>query len=482
MPHRLPIVAAAAIGLLFSASVRTAILATVVAGILKLKRRPSPALRQSLWLTVLSAMLVLPALNVMVGWPTITIPGTYIASLKSLLSASQRLIDAKSLSTNSGLQTKNTDADRSRPRQRGPFPIQTSSSSLLSLLFMIYAMGVILFMLRVLLSVILTRNFVRKCASIDLNVMVPRCSHFLQNRLSGGHVAFVSDPKVVVPITVGWRRPTILLPSAWPEWSPAKLDAVLAHELTHIRRNDYALNLLAAINRGLYWFHPVAWIIPGQISRAAEEAGDAEAVAIVSSRKQYALYLLEIGAAMEGRSHRILTHGAAIAGPDQLALRIDTILDPNIFSYCTWTGKRVKAATLLGIVTILLLAVPHLTAGPPSMPPQTVHITPQTSVSQDETLLADESFADSTRTVDYPFVLTEFTMPHLLTVSAYVRSGTVRWEVIDPSGTVQSRIRTTLRAEAEMEDFKQLKGTWLIRVTINHASGKYQVRTRGIPR
>jgi hypothetical protein len=150
MPHRLPIVAASAIGLLFSASVRTAILATIVAGILKFKRRPSPALRQSLWLTVLSAMLVLPALNVMVEWPTITIPETYIASLKSLLSGSERLIDAKPLSTNSGLQPKNTDADRSRPLQRGPFSIQTSSSSLLFFVFMIYATGVILLMLRVL--------------------------------------------------------------------------------------------------------------------------------------------------------------------------------------------------------------------------------------------------------------------------------------------------------------------------------------------
>src|SRR5262249_53928383 len=47
------------------------------------------------------------------------------------------------------------------------------------------------------------------------------------------------------PATIGWRRPLLLLPGDWRDWSPAERHAVLAHELAHVRRGDFLAGLAA---------------------------------------------------------------------------------------------------------------------------------------------------------------------------------------------------------------------------------------------
>ena len=61
------------------------------------------------------------------------------------------------------------------------------------------------------------------------------------------------SPAVAVPVTLGVWHPVILLPTAWREWSEEKLQAVLAHELSHVVRRDALTRALAAIHRGVFW-------------------------------------------------------------------------------------------------------------------------------------------------------------------------------------------------------------------------------------
>ena len=65
---------------------------------------------------------------------------------------------------------------------------------------------------------------------------------------------------VDVPTVVGWLRPVILLPaSALAGLSPAQLEAVIAHELAHVRRHDYLVNLLQTVVETLLFYHPAVW-------------------------------------------------------------------------------------------------------------------------------------------------------------------------------------------------------------------------------
>src|ERR1700693_6371666 len=74
-----------------------------------------------------------------------------------------------------------------------------------------------------------------------------------------------------VPITLGWMRPSIILPDSWCEWSDSKTEAVLAHELSHVRRNDYATLLGASLYRCLFWFSPLAWGLDKHLRELARQ-------------------------------------------------------------------------------------------------------------------------------------------------------------------------------------------------------------------
>ncbi len=63
-----------------------------------------------------------------------------------------------------------------------------------------------------------------------------------------------------MPSLIGWIRPVVLLPtSALAGLTPEQLDAVLAHELAHLRRHDYVINLLQAVIETLLFYHPAVW-------------------------------------------------------------------------------------------------------------------------------------------------------------------------------------------------------------------------------
>ena len=76
---------------------------------------------------------------------------------------------------------------------------------------------------------------------------------------------------VLSPVTAGIFWPVILLPTDWRDWPSAKLDAVLAHERSHMRRRDSAVQFLSAIHRSLLWASPASWILDRGLVRAAEE-------------------------------------------------------------------------------------------------------------------------------------------------------------------------------------------------------------------
>jgi beta-lactamase regulating signal transducer with metallopeptidase domain len=89
-----------------------------------------------------------------------------------------------------------------------------------------------------------------------------------------------SAPSFLEPGLIGIWRPVILLPVGLTQHlTPAEMDAVLAHELCHLRRRD---NLLAAMHmlvEGLFWFHPLVWWIGGRLCEERERACDESVVA-----------------------------------------------------------------------------------------------------------------------------------------------------------------------------------------------------------
>ena len=80
-------------------------------------------------------------------------------------------------------------------------------------------------------------------------------------------------PDLTSPATAGWRRPVILLPDDWRSWDAADRRAVLAHELAHIRRWDYAAGLVARLARGGLILSPAGSLVGPADDLAARAGG-----------------------------------------------------------------------------------------------------------------------------------------------------------------------------------------------------------------
>ena len=138
---------------------------------------------------------------------------------------------------------------------------------------------------------------------------------------------------IAVPLAYGLRRPVILLPAAalegGREWAPAQLRDVLRHELAHVARNDWPVQLVARIACALYWFHPLVWWGARRLALEAERACDDRVLLAGSDSCDYAERLLRVAAA--GRSFAEPSYAAvAMARRTDLATRVRSILDGRV--------------------------------------------------------------------------------------------------------------------------------------------------------
>ena len=108
-------------------------------------------------------------------------------------------------------------------------------------------------------------------------------------------VAILESRAVVVPTLVGWVKPVVLLPAAaLAGLSPEQLQAILAHELAHVRRHDYLVNLLQSMVETLLFYHPATWWVSAQVRAEREHCCDDLAVEVCGDRLVYVSALAEL--------------------------------------------------------------------------------------------------------------------------------------------------------------------------------------------
>jgi TonB family protein len=99
------------------------------------------------------------------------------------------------------------------------------------------------------------------------------------------------------PVTFGARRPVILLPARFPEFDAHMQEAILCHEILHVRRRDWLFTVVEELVRAVFWFHPAIWWLLGEIGLAREQAVDLQVVEVTKSREGYVDALLAIAGA-----------------------------------------------------------------------------------------------------------------------------------------------------------------------------------------
>lgn len=141
-------------------------------------------------------------------------------------------------------------------------------------------------------------------------------------------VRLVASALVQVPAVIGWWRPVILIPVSvltGGGLTPQQLDALLVHELAHVRRHDYLVNLLQTVIEALLFYHPAVWWVSSRVREEREHCCDDLAVAACGDARFYATALLTMeqlrappmlavavsGGSLVGRVRRLLARPAA---------------------------------------------------------------------------------------------------------------------------------------------------------------------------
>lgn len=115
-------------------------------------------------------------------------------------------------------------------------------------------------------------------------------------------VVIGKSPGISIPMVIGWLSPLIVIPGKLAQSASAKLiDMVLLHELAHVRRGDFAWNLVHKLVRIVYWPHPLFWPVGRIIGTVREQACDDVCVQAIGSGAAYRDSLLEVASGLVRR-------------------------------------------------------------------------------------------------------------------------------------------------------------------------------------
>jgi uncharacterized protein (TIGR03435 family) len=160
-------------------------------------------------------------------------------------------------------------------------------------------------------------------------------------------VRFLVSAIVEAPTVIGWLRPTVLVPvGALTGLPPGHLEAVLAHELAHIQRHDYLVNVVQTIAEALLFYHPAVWWVSGHIRNERELCCDDAAVSVSGDVLTYARALMELESCRPAHLDAVLA-----ANGGSLADRIARLLGARAPLRGGNLGAGVAAAAvLLGVL------------------------------------------------------------------------------------------------------------------------------------
>lgn len=165
-------------------------------------------------------------------------------------------------------------------------------------------------------------------------------------------IRLFESAKAVVPMTIGWIKPIILLPAGiMSGLTITQLEAVLAHELAHIKRYDYLINIFQSCIEILFFYHPAIWFISAQVRDERENCCDDFAVNICGDRLVLAKALTQV-ATFQHQPRLAMAFGAKRQTFMDRIKRIVGINDTKPMSYGNW-------AVFVGMVLIAAMGIAY---------------------------------------------------------------------------------------------------------------------------
>lgn len=191
----------------------------------------------------------------------------------------------KSSGVTSDSQPESQQASLSPPTTSALPSLTPISNGVLGLVVGAWLIGVLLSALRFLCGLLEIYRWKREAKYLncsEITAIVERLSQRLGIRKS---IAILESTRLGIPAAMGWLRPVIFLPvQAISGLSRTELEAVIAHELAHIRRYDYVVNLVQCWIEILFFYHPAVWWLSAQVRLEREHCCDELAIEVCGDR------------------------------------------------------------------------------------------------------------------------------------------------------------------------------------------------------
>lgn len=180
-------------------------------------------------------------------------------------------------------------------------------------------------------------------------------------------ITLMESALVEVPTVIGWLRPMILLPTSFlTGLSPDQVESILVHELAHIRRHDFVVNLVQTTIEVLLFYHPAVWWLSNRIREEREHCCDDTAVAFCGDTYMYARALATMEELRLKSPQQAASEFALAAGGGSLLQRIRRLAvgTPDA-RQSNWWGASVFVIAMVAGLALAVYTVSHATEDPP---------------------------------------------------------------------------------------------------------------------
>ncbi len=313
-------------------------------------RSASAGLRHLVWSGGILAVLLLPAVSLVLPWQlpveSVKIPAPVLVEDRAEVP-----IERANVPERDAAETASGPPLNLRSVRTGMGP-----GSLAEWLFLAWVLGVVFFVGRLGVGAILARRVLVGATPLGS----PDWTHPLieaADRLSVSRLPrLLTSDRVQMPVVCGIFKPTIVVPAEAGDWTDRRRRAVLCHELAHIRRLDLPANLVGRLACALHWFNPLVWIAARQLRAESERACDDFVLGVGTRPSEYADHLLQI---VGGAKH---AQAPAVAIPmaqrREFEGRMLAILDRDVNREPASFGHLAGIAT---IAVVLLLPISAMT-------------------------------------------------------------------------------------------------------------------------
>ena len=350
--------------LLVAAALKGVLILVIAVALNFALRRASAASRHLVWSLALASLLALPILSFgLPSWQVPVLPGSFaeaqpaavandLETAGSAPSASASL-PQDYVSNAAVKQQARTDAisfppsPSAVPQPNASVPLDWSSYALMA-----WIAGALLILARLLIGTAIVWWMARHAKRITDGEWASLVERLASQAGIARPVTLLKSNRITMPVTCGLVRSSILLPADADDWSDARRQVVLLHELAHVKRRDCLTQMLAQVACAIYWFNPLIWGAARQLRLERERACDDQVLDAGTKASDYADHLLDLARSFRSASYTSLA-AVAIARRSQLEGRLLAILDPNL----SRRGLNRIASMSVGL-TVALIVLP----------------------------------------------------------------------------------------------------------------------------